>query len=300
MNVNEINAKILALGTNSNVDIFRVGKSLFDRDILGVHIGNYFGNQVLLTGSICSTDYVTSLLLIKMIDYLKDKQYNGGFYFVPLVNPDGVELVLNGAESIRCKKFRDYILDVNNGNSDFSMWQANANAVDLNENFNVSWGEGVQNVKCPQPSNFIGFYPESEREIQDLIKFVVKNQPSITIDYHMGENIVYYGFENQSKEESAKNLKIANNIASNNGYSVLKSEGMAGGFQEFSINELKIPSISIYVGNEDLKNSSDENINEIYEQNKEVPLIALSSINNIKKASIANGKRLWKGLCLRR
>jgi g-D-glutamyl-meso-diaminopimelate peptidase len=300
MNVNEINAKILALGTNSNVDIFRVGKSLFDRDILGVHIGNYFGNQVLLTGSICATDYVTSLLLIKMIDYLKDKQYNGGFYFVPLVNPDGVELVLNGAESIRCKKFRDYILDVNNGNSDFSMWQANANAVDLNENFNVLWGEGVQNVKCPQPSNFIGFYPESEREIQDLIKFVVKNQPSITIDYHMGENIVYYGFENQSKEESAKNLKIANNIASNNGYSVLKSEGMAGGFQEFSINELKIPSISIYVGNEDLKNSSDENINEIYEQNKEVPLIALSSINNIKKASIANGKRLWKGLCLRR
>lgn len=107
MTVDEINAKILALGKDKRVDVFRVGKSLFGRDVLGVHIGSYTGNQIMLTGAIHAREYVTSLLLIKLVQYTVDKSFDGGFYFVPLVNPDGVALVLEGIESVPCANFRE-------------------------------------------------------------------------------------------------------------------------------------------------------------------------------------------------
>ncbi len=300
MTVDEINSKILALGSFSDVDVFKVGKSVFGRDILGVHIGSYAGNQIMLTGAIHAREYVTSLVLIKMVEYLRTQNFNGGFYFVPLVNPDGVSLVLEGVQSAPCEIFRQYLLSVNGGSEDFSQWKANGEAVDLNVNFNALWGEGTQNVKCPAPGDFIGFYPESEREVRDLIAFTTKNYPAMTIDYHTKGEVIYYGFENQSQEERAKNLKIANNIAEYTGYNVLRSEGSVGGYQDFSINSLHIPSVTIEVGNADIPHPIGEvYAQEIFERNKDVPLVALNSVNNMQKAGRVNGKRLWKGLCLR-
>lgn len=301
MTVDEINAKILELASNSNVDVFRVGKSLFGRDILGVHIGSYAGNQIMLTGAIHAREYITSLLLIKMVQYLQNQEFDGGFYFVPLVNPDGVALVLEGVQSVPCEIFRRYLLSVNDNKEDFSLWKANGEAVDLNVNFNALWGEGTQNVKCPASENFIGFYPESEREVRDLIDFTQKNYPALTIDYHTKGEVIYYGFELQSQEAMAKNLKIANNIAEYTGYQVLRSVGSVGGFQDYSINSLKIPSITIEVGKEDWEHPVKEvYLQEIFERNKDVPLVALNSINAMQKAGRVNGKRLWKSLCLRR
>ena len=300
MTVDEINSKILALGSFSDVDVFKVGKSVFGRDILGVHIGSYAGNQIMLTGAIHAREYVTSLVLIKMVEYLRTQNFNGGFYFVPLVNPDGVSLVLEGVQSAPCEIFRQYLLSVNGGSEDFSQWKANGEAVDLNVNFNALWGEGTQNVKCPAPGDFIGFYPESEREVRDLIAFTTKNYPAMTIDYHTKGEVIYYGFENQSQEERAKNLKIANNIAEYTGYNVLRSEGSVGGYQDFSINSLHIPSVTIEVVNADIPHPIGEvYAQEIFERNKDVPLVALNSVNNMQKAGRVNGKRLWKGLCLR-
>lgn len=300
MTVDEINSKILALGSFSDVDVFKVGKSVFGRDILGVHIGSYAGNQIMFTGAIHAREYVTSLVLIKMVEYLRTQNFNGGFYFVPLVNPDGVSLVLEGVQSAPCEIFRQYLLSVNGGSEDFSQWKANGEAVDLNVNFNALWGEGTQNVKCPAPGNFIGFYPESEREVRDLIAFTTKNYPAMTIDYHTKGEVIYYGFENQSQEERAKNLKIANNIAEYTGYNVLRSEGSVGGYQDFSINSLHIPSVTIEVGSADIPHPIGEvYAQEIFERNKDVPLVALNSVNNMQKAGRVNGKRLWKGLCLR-
>ena len=301
MTVDEINAKILALGKDKRVDVFRVGKSLFGRDVLGVHIGSYTGNQIMLTGAIHAREYVTSLLLIKLVQYTVDKSFDGGFYFVPLVNPDGVALVLEGIESVPCANFKEYIKSINGGSGDFSQWKANGEAVDLNVNFDALWGQGVQNVKCPAPGNFIGFYPESEREVRNLITFSQRNMPAMTIDYHTKGEVIYYGFETQTPSELATNLKIANNIAEYTGYTVIRSEGSVGGFQDYSISSLKIPSVTIEVGSASLEHPIDEvYLQEIFERNKDVPLIALNSVNAIKSAGRVSGKRLWKGLCMRR
>jgi len=301
MTIEEINDRILALGALNGVDVFRVGYSLLGRSIYGVHIGNYTGKQIILTGAIHAREYVTSLLLIEMVRYLYDKEFDGGFYFVPLMNPDGVDLVLSGTSNIPCEKLRQFLTMVNNGSDDFSYWKANANAVDMNVNFDAGWGGGVQNVFCIAPENFVGYYPNSEREVRSIIDFSYKNMPAMTIDYHTRGEVIYYGFDSQTDEERATNLKIASDIAEVTGYMVERSEGSVGGYQDWSIDKLKVPSVTIEVGNASMSYPiTEEYLPEIFEKNKDVPLVALNSINRIfSQKTRVNGSRIWKGLCLR-
>ncbi|MBQ8749545.1 MAG: hypothetical protein IJZ29_03660 [Clostridia bacterium] len=301
MTVNEINERILALGELQGVDVFRVGYSLLGRDIYGVHIGNYTGKQIILTGAIHAREYVTSLLLIEMVRYLYNKSFNGGFYFIPLVNPDGVDLVLSGTNNLPCEKLREFILLVNDGSNDFSFWKANANAVDMNVNFDAGWGTGVQNVFCPAPANFVGYYPNSEREVRSLIDFTLKNMPAMTIDYHTRGEVIYYGFDTQTEQERANNLKIASDIAEVTGYTVERSIGSVGGYQDWSIATLKIPSVTVEVGNAQMSYPiTEEYLPELFERNKDVPLVALNSVNRIySQTTRVKGTRIWKGLCLR-
>lgn len=302
MTVDEINEKILGLGELSGVDIFRVGYSLLGVPIYGVHIGNYTGKQIILTGAIHAREYVTSLLLIEMVRYLYNREINGGFYFVPLMNPDGVNLVLSGTSKLPCDKLREFILLVNDGSEDFSYWKANANAVDMNVNFDAGWGGGVQNVFCPAPANFVGYYPNSEREVRSLIDFSLKNMPAMTIDYHTRGEVIYYGFDTQDAKSRADNLKIASDIAEVTGYTVERSEGSVGGYQDWSIDTLKVPSVTIEVGNANMSYPiTEEYLPELFERNKDVPLVALNSINKIySQATRVNGRRMWKGLSLRK
>lgn len=302
MTVDEINERILGLGELDGVDIFRVGYSLLGVSIYGVHIGNYTGKQIILTGAIHAREYVTSLLLIEMVRYLHNKEINGGFYFVPLMNPDGVNLVLSGTANLPCDKLKEYILLVNDGSEDFSYWKANANAVDMNVNFNAGWGGGVQNVFCPAPANFVGYYPESEREVRAIIDFSLKNMPAMTIDYHTRGEVIYYGFDTQDAKAKADNLKIASDIAEVTGYSVERSEGSVGGYQDWSIDRLKVPSVTIEVGNAEMGYPiTEEYLDEIFEKNKDVPLVALNSINKINsQAERVYAKRMWRGLRFRK
>lgn len=301
MTVEEINERILALGELNGVDVFRVGYSLLGRSIYGVHIGDYTGKQIILTGAIHAREYVTSLLLIEMVRYLYNKSFNGGFYFVPLMNPDGVDLVLSGTENLPCDKLKDFILLVNDGSTDFSYWKANANAVDMNVNFDAGWGKGVQNVFCPAPANFVGYYPNSEREVRSIIDFSLKNMPAMTIDYHTRGEVIYYGFDTQTEQERANNLKIASDIAEVTGYTVERSEGSVGGYQDWSIDTLKVPSVTIEVGNATMSYPiTEEYLPVLFEQNKDVPLVALNSVNKIySQKERVEGSRIWKGLCVR-
>ena len=292
MTVQEINERILALGGLPNVDVFNVGYSLLGRPIIGVHIGSYNGNQILLQGAIHAREYITALLLIEQVKYLADKEFEGGFYFIPLMNPDGVDLVLQGVDNIRCEKLRDYLLLVNDGSSDFSEWKANANAVDMNVNFDADWGQGTQNVFCPAPANFVGYYPNSEREVRALEDFALKNMPQMTISYHSRGEVIYYGFTGQTEQELARDLRIANDLAEVTGYQVYRSYGSVAGFKDWTTRVLNVPAVTIEVGNFSMGSPiTEEYLPEIFEQNKLVPLTAMNALRSTQNMGVK-----WKNL----
>ena len=254
-----------------NVDNFLIGKSLFGEDVVAFHIGNYSGKQILIDGAIHAREYITSLLIVELIKYYSNQEIDGGVYFIPLVNPDGVRLVLDGKDWVECENFRNYIYNLNNNSDDFSLWKANGEGVDLNVNFDALWGEGLQNVFCPASENFVGFYPNSEREVRNLISFMLKEPIDLTLSYHTKGEVIFYGFEVLSEESLQRDLEFAQVISKATRYEILKTYGSVGGFSDWVSLQLDIPAFTVEVGNPNILHPIGiENLPEIFEQNKNV------------------------------
>lgn len=278
MTYQELVQKIVDL-QNEGLELFNIGKSTLGKNILATHLGYFDGPQIIIQGGIHAREYISTLLMVEQAKYLNRTGgiTKGGIYFVFLTNPDGAEIALDGLRNIPCEITRQYLLLANGGNNDFSLFKANVNLVDLNTNFDADWGQGSQNVKCPNPENFIGFYPNSEREVNNLIDFTNRNKPYLTISYHSKGEVIYYGFSGESTLDLNRDRIIGEVLSQVTGYPLLSTENSAGGYKDWCIRNLKIPSYTIEIGRDDLSHPiGEENLPEIFEQNKDVPLTALN------------------------
>lgn len=278
MTYQELINQILQL-QEEGLEIFNVGQSTLGKNILATHIGEYSGPQIIIQAGIHSREYITSLLLVEQARYLHNNQLvtEGGIYFVFLTNPDGAEIALDGIDVVDCEITRNYLISANNSSLDFSMFKANINLVDLNTNFDANWGQGSQNVFCPATENFVGFYPNSEREVQNLINLTLRNRPLLTISYHSKGNVIFYGFEGQSEEDIVRDRQIGEVLSGLTGYPLIFTENSTGGYKDWCINTLKIPAYTIEVGDDSLTHPLGiETLPEIYARNKDVPLTALN------------------------
>ena len=125
--------KILrGLAEDNKLRLLNIGKSLCGRTIYAAKIGR--GNPfALIAGGFHGTEYLTVLAALR---YAAEYDLPRCVMIVPCVNPDGVEIQLNGSESCpRYKSLIDRIWDKSEN------WQANARGVDLNHNFNAGWAE---------------------------------------------------------------------------------------------------------------------------------------------------------------
>lgn len=277
MSYQELINRILSL-QDEGLELFTAGKSVLGKNILATHVGSFEGVQILIQAGIHAREYISTLLLIEQARelYLTDAIKDGGIYFIFLTNPDGAEIVLDGINSVNCPITKDYLTLANNGSTNFSQYKANINLVDLNTNFNANWGQGSQNVRCPSTEDFIGFYPESEREVQSLINFTLRTKPLLTISYHSKGNVIFYGFENQSQENIDRDLRIGEALSETTGYPLVFTENSTGGYKDWCINSLTIPAYTIEIGDDTLTHPiGEENLPEIYIRNRNVPLVAL-------------------------
>lgn len=300
MSYQELINQILQL-QDDGLEIFNAGKSVLGKNILATHVGDYSGVQILIQGGIHAREYITSLLLVEQARnlFFSNSIKSGGIYFVFLTNPDGAELVLDGINSVPCDITKQYLTLANNGSTDFSQYKANINLVDLNTNFDANWGGGSQNVRCPSTEDFIGFYAESEREVKSLIDFTLQTKPLLTISYHTKGNVIFYGFEGQSEANIARDLAIGESFSALTGYPLIFTENSTGGYKDWCIQKLTIPSYTFEVGDESLNHPIGiENLPEIYSRNKDIPLLALNKAIEYQKEIDFNpilGQNIVKG-----
>ena len=278
MTYQELINQILQL-QEEGLEIFNAGKSVLGKNLLATHVGDYSGPQIIIQAGIHAREYITSLLLVEQARNLHNNNLvsGGGIYFIFLMNPDGAEISLDGIDVVDCEIVRNYLISANNGSLNFTRYKANINLVDLNTNFDANWGGGSQNVFCPSTENFVGFYPNSEREVRSLIDFTLKNRPLLTISYHTKGNVIYYGFEGESEQNIERDRQIGEVLSETTGYPLIFTENSTGGYKDWCINTLKIPAYTIEVGDESLEHPLGiETLPEIYMRNKDIPLIALN------------------------
>lgn len=278
MTINDIYTDILNLENLPGVDVIEIGASTLGNPIYAVHIGCYDCDQMIIEGSIHAREWITAPLLVEMARYLHNRVTDFGIYFIPLVNPDGVNLVLQGINNLP-PDLQNFLLSINGGNQNFSLWKANINAVDLNVNFDALWGGGAQNVTYPAPANFIGYYPNSEIEVQTLINFTNTVKPVLTLSYHTKGEVIYYGFEVLTPQELNRDTFIVNKIASATGYQPVLTQNSTGGYSDWVSLNLRVPAFTVEVGDERIPHPIGlEYLPTIFEQNKNVPIVAYDAL----------------------
>ena len=213
------------------------GKSFLGKDIPYIKVGK--GKRVLIHGGIHAREWVTVPLIMAMAREAAGMILGYEICFVPCVNPDGCDIAQLGSDDKR-------LISINGGD-DFSLWKANANAVDLNINFDAKWGQGLSNVKHPAPANYIGEYPESEPETRALVKLTREFRPQFTMSYHALGREVYWEF-GQTGERKASDREKAKKIADELSYVLLDGDlGSAGGYKDWCIEKLGIPAVTVEI-----------------------------------------------------
>lgn len=266
---------------NHGVETGVAGTSGLGQRIPYIFVGQKNGNYMIVQAAIHGREHLTALVAVCLAKRLvanPDLKLDGGIYFVPMVNPDGVRLAQEGINWITEEKTKQDLLSFNNGSTDFSLWKANARGVDLNVNFDANWGEGKQNVFEPSAQNYVGKYPMSEKETQALADFTMRVKPCVTLSYHLKGEEIYWQF-NQSPRQLSRDKKYAQSLSSYTGYKLVSGEGSVGGYKDWCIQELGIPAYTIEVGSDNFSHPFPYNqLSAIVKQNEDLPRRLLNTI----------------------
>ena len=159
------------------LNIQTIGNSVLGKSIYCVKLGKGKKN-VFYSGSIHANEWITSLVLMKFIeDYCKaytinskifgyDAKYlfqNVSIFIVPMVNPDGVDLINGNIQTTSSAFIKARRIANNYPKISFpDGWKANINGVDLNLQFPAGWKEAKeikysQGFTSPSPRDFVGF-----------------------------------------------------------------------------------------------------------------------------------------------
>lgn len=258
-------------GYSKTFEVKCLGYSHFGRKILAVerNLKDDFATAIFVAG-VHAREYITTDLLCKFLDEkLFDEIEEFNVACILMANPDGVELVKNGIASVP-EKFREKVLEINDGRDGFLLWKANGLGEDINNNFDANFGSNVH-AFMPSPSGYIGTFPESVVETRLIADYARAKKTFFTVSYHSKGEEIYFDFF-QDLNRLKRDKIIAERFAQSTGYAIKNVEKYSsGGFKDWCVQALKIPALTIEVGRDDLSHPiTEEHLDEIYSLHKSV------------------------------
>ena len=251
--------------------------------LLGLDTGS---RNVFYSGSIHANEYITSIVLMKFIEdycdtFLTGTSLNGistqelynstSIYIIPMVNPDGVDLVNNVySESsypfIKAKNIANDFPDIPFPDG----WKSNINGVDLNLQFPAGWEQAkkikyAQGFNRPAPRDFVGYGPLTEPEALSIYNFTINHNFDFIIAYHTQGKEIYWNFQDINPPNG---YEIGQQFAKLTGYTLanVPYNSSFAGYKDWFIQNYKKPGYTIEagLGENPLPLSQ---FNEIYEDN---------------------------------
>lgn len=236
----------------------KIGESVLGNDLIELQIGSG-QKQVHINGSFHANEWITTPVIMRFLNeyVLSVTNYapiRGLFmapYFlqttlsaVPMVNPDGVNLVIEGANSAGA--FEDDVLAINNYNPDFSDWKANIRGVDLNNQYPANWEiEAERKPTSPAPRDFPGYAPLTEPESIAMAELVGERNFSRVNAFHTQGRVIFWGYEGYEPPESEV---IVNEYARVSGYQPIRYVDSHAGFKDWFIQYFRRPGFTIELG----------------------------------------------------
>lgn len=228
-------------------DVFKtkiIGYSALRQPIIAYQSGNpTAAKRILVTGGMHAREWITTPVVRKLQQIYHDLPSDVCVTYIPNCNPDGTRLATQGLTPFFTRQ-QDLLQRINHGSTDFSLWKANARAVDLNVNYDIGWGQGTSNLTTPAPANYIGKKPHSEPETRTLLKFIKQFRPTASLAFHSKGEVIYY-----SRPADAA---VAQKLGEITQYQPLLSQGSYGGLTDYLALKKGVPSFTIEVGDDSL------------------------------------------------
>ena len=243
-----------------------IGRSVMGKNIPFIKIGR--GNtELFYNASHHANEWLTTPVLLKFLEEYSESYSTNGtifntsarelyekatLYIVPMVNPDGVDLVNgvlpNGRYLAQAQSLAENYPNIPYPNG----WKANINGVDLNLQYPANW-ERAKEIKfsqgftLPGPRDFVGNAPLTEPETRAVYNFTRNHDFKLTLSYHSQGEIIYWKYLDYEPDNSRR---IAEYFGEVSGYSVEETPYASGfaGYKDWFIETYNRPGYTIEVG----------------------------------------------------
>lgn len=236
------------------------GTTALGRDIPYVIVGDLKApKSIMIQASIHGREYLGTQMCMSFVEYYAEKYANGetpfgdvSIYIVPMSNPDGVCIAQFGADSVSDEKTKEFVQNTGN----FRLWKCNAFGVDINRNFDIGWESLPLKATQRNFEHYKGDSANSENETKALLA-LAQSKPFVAfISYHQQGNVIYYDEPGNTEECSVASTKLAQTVASYNGYAVhnlkeyITADGHVsqGGFTDWVQINLNKPACTVELG----------------------------------------------------
>ena len=239
----------------------------FQRPIRTLVIGNG-PRKVIFSAAHHANEWITALVLLKYAEELALAIQSGGqlfgrdaqtiadaatIYMVPMVDPDGVDLVVGAIRpgdiqfDLAQRLAQDYPTIPFPGG-----WKANLLGVDLNLQYPAGWLMAreikfSQGYVRPGPRDYVGRAPLNQFETQALAGYTEFVDPDLVLAYHSQGKEIYWKFRDI---EIPGARELGEKFAEVSGYTLADTPYASGfaGYKDWFIQNFRRPGYTIEVG----------------------------------------------------
>lgn len=239
----------------------------FGRPVWSLTIGTG-DRKVLYTAAHHANEWITAPVLLKFVEELAAAMDAGGKLFgveaqnigktatihtVPMVDPDGVDLVTGAIEQGTLEYETARRLGDNYPNIPFpDGWKANLLGVDLNLQYPAGWLRAreikfSQGYTKPGPRDYVGRSPLGQRESIALAEYTREVDPALVLAYHTQGKEIYWQFGNY---EVPGARALGEEFARLSGYTLTEVayESSFAGYKDWFIQDFRRPGYTIEAG----------------------------------------------------
>lgn len=244
-----------------------IGNSVLGNKLYYFKIGNG-PKEVFYNASFHANEWITTPVLMKFIENFSNAFTNHtmiyGYdpreifeqvtiYIVPMVNPDGVNLVTGAIKEDTVAYIQAKAISEDFPSIPFpDGWKANISGIDLNLQFPANWEQAKENKEKlgftrPAPRDYVGPAPLSAPESQAVYRFTKDHNFGLIIAYHTQGRIIYWKYLDYNPEDA---YYIGTQFSRSSGYALEETPYASAfaGYKDWFIQEYNRPGYTIEVG----------------------------------------------------